>query len=30
MPWIMETVRYYDYFWKGVQMFKLAIGECLA
>ena len=26
----METVRYYDYSWKGVQMFRLAIGECQA
>ena len=26
----METVRYSDCFWKGGQMFRLAIGECLA
>ena len=30
MPFIMEIVRCFDYFWKVGQISRLAIGECLA
>lgn len=30
MPCFMEIVRFFDFFWKVGQIFRLAIGECLA
>lgn len=29
MPFIMEIVRCFDYFWKVGQMFRIAMSECL-